>query len=160
MVDGTDRRPGGAPPYVAYALVRVAHLLEQRMDRQLAAMELSATGFGVLFQLRNDPGVSSAELARRVIVTPQSIGPLLARLERDGLVDREPAGAPGTAIIRRLTAAGRERLEQAAEVVQALEDDLTAALDPAQRGELDAQLWTMLGRLGAPGARTPLTLRP
>lgn len=151
MTGGTaGRRPGGAPPYTSYALVRVAHLLEQRMDRLLSGLGLSATGFGVLFQLRSDPGVSSAELARRVIVTPQSIGPLLARLERDGLVDREPAGPPGTAIIRRITGIGRERLAEAGTLVQQLEDDLVAGLGPADQGQLDDQLWTMLSRLGRP----------
>lgn len=147
----SGRRPGGAPPYTSYALVRVAHLLEQRMDRLLSGLGLSATGFGVLFQLSHDPGVSSAELARRVIVTPQSIGPLLTRLERDGLVDREPASLPGTAIIRRITDTGRQRLADANKLVQELEDEMVAGLGPAQRDELDEQLWTMLSRLGRPG---------
>lgn len=152
MTDVTASRPGqrpsDAPPYTSYALVRVAHLLEQRMDRLLSGLGVSATGFGVLLQLSNDPGVSSAELARRVIVTPQSIGPLLARLEREGLVDREPTGRPGTAIIRRITDTGRQRLAAATMLVQALDDDLVAGLEPAQRVELDDELWHMLGRLG------------
>lgn len=154
MTEGEPmRRPSGAPPYTSYALVRVAHLLEQRMDRLLADLRLSATGFGVLFQLSNDPNVSSAELARRVIVTPQSIGPLLQKLERDGLVDREPAGRPGTAIVRRITDAGRQRLADATALVQALDDDVVDGLGPTERDELDDQLWTMLGRLGRPTRR-------
>lgn len=147
MTSGTGQRPGGAPPYVSYALVRVAHLLEQQMDRLLAELDLSATGFGVLFQLQHAPEVSSAELARRVIVTPQSIGPLLARLERDGLVGRHPVGVAGTAIITRITDTGRQRLAEAAERVQALEDDLVEALDPGARDDLDVQLWSMLASL-------------
>lgn len=148
----SGQRPDGAPPYVSYAVVRVAHLLSQRMDRLLGDLELSATGYGVLFQLQHDPGVSSAELARRVIVTPQSIGPLLARLQRDGLVDRQPSGVPGTAIITRITDEGRRRLVAATALVQGLEDDLVAELDPAERVEMDDQLWAMLGRLSQASA--------
>lgn len=145
------QRPEAAPPFVGYALVRVAHLLSQRMDRGLADLELSANGFGVLFQLQSDPEVSAAELARRVILTPQSVGPLLARMARDGLVEREQPGGPGTAIITRITAVGRERLAAATALVQGLEDQLVAPLDPAQRGALDQQLWDMLRALTAPG---------
>lgn len=141
--------PGTNPPLVGYALVRVAHLLTQRMDRRLADLGLSATGFGVLFQLRHDPEVSSAELARRVMLTPQSIGPLLARLERDGLVDREPTGPPGARIITHITEPGRQRLVEAMALAQAVEDDLVAGLLPAQRIALGQQLWDMLGGLGS-----------
>lgn len=154
MSSETSRRPDAAPPFVGYVLVRVAHLLSQKMDRQLADLDLSANGFGVLFQLQSDPGVSSAELARRVILTPQSVGPLLARMARDGLVDREQVGGQGTAIITRITAEGRRRLAAATALVKDLDDELAAGLEPAVRGALDEQLWDMLRALtpsGTPG---------
>ncbi len=148
--------PGSNPPLVGYALVRVAHVLTRRMDRRLAELGLSATGFGVLFQLQHDPEVSSAELARRVMLTPQSVGPLLGRLERDGLVDREQTGPPGSRIITRITPRGRRRLIEAMALAQAVEDDLLAGLPPAQRIALGQLLWDMLGHLGADrnGVRT------
>lgn len=93
--------------------------------------------------------MSSAELGRRVILTPQGVGPLPARLERDGLVDREQVGGPGTAIITRN---GRDRLVRATALVQDLEDELVAMMDPAQRGVPDQQLWELLRRLGPPDA--------
>lgn len=145
------QRPDSAPPFLGYVLVRVAHLLSQKMDRQLADLELSANGYGVLFQLQSDPGVSSAELARRVILTPQSVGPLLARMARDGLVDREQAGGPGTAIITRITTEGRRRLAAATALVHALDGELAGLLDPAARDALDQQLWDMLRSLATSG---------
>lgn len=141
------RRPHAAPPFVGYALVRVAHLLSQKMDRQLADLELSANGYGVLYQLQSDPDVSSAELARRIVLTPQSVGPLLAKMARDGLVEREQPGGSGTAIITRLTAEGQRRLAAATALVQGLDDELVAPLGPAARSALDEQLWHMLRAL-------------
>lgn len=147
MTSETGQVPEGAPPYVGYALARVAHLLNQRMDRRLAELGLSANGFGVLFQVQNDPGVSSAELARRVILTPQSVGPLIAKLEREGLVDREQVGLPGTPILTHITEKGRQRLVEATALVQGVEDELVAGLDPTEQRALRQQLWDMLGWL-------------
>lgn len=153
MSGNARQRPSAAPPFVGYALVRVAHLLSQKMDRQLADLELSANGYGVLFQLQSDPGVSSAELARRIVLTPQSVGPLLAKMARDGLVDREQVGGPGTAIITRITAEGQRRLAAATALVQGLDDELVAPLDPTARSALDEQLWDMLRSLTPPSGR-------
>lgn len=152
MTGETGTYAGTIPPFVGYPLALVAHLLGQRMDRRLSALGVTATGFGVLFQLQHNPEVSSAELARRVLVTPQSVGPLLAKLEHDGLVVREQIGGPGTPIISRITERGRQRLAEAMAVVKDIDDDLSAGLDPADRAALVQQLWEMLGRL-APAAR-------
>lgn len=144
-------RPSAAPPFIGYAVVRVAHVLSQKMDRQLSDLGLSANGYGVLFQLQSDPGVSSAELARRIVLTPQSVGPLLAKMARDGLVAREQPGGPGTAIITQITAEGQRRLEAATAVVHGLDAELVASLDTAAREVLDGQLWDMLRALTPPG---------
>lgn len=150
-VTGRARRPPAAPPFLGYALVRVAHLLSQRMDRDLADLDLSSNGFGVLFQLDGDPDVSAAELARRVVLTPQSVGPLLDRMARDGLVERERPGGPGTAIVTRITVKGRQRLAEATALVRSLDDGLVVGLGTRQRDALDRQLWEMLRAL-APDA--------
>lgn len=159
MTDRSGQRPATAPPYVGYALVRVAHLLSQRLDRRLTELGLSATAFGVLFQLRLDVegSLSSAELARRVIMTPQSVGPLLGKLERSGLVERVSAGEPGTSISRRLTPMGHERLVQAMSLVQEVDDEMVAGLDPAQRASLGDQLWDLLGHISPTSSRQQLS---
>ena len=155
MTGETGKHAGTIPPFVGYPLALVAHLLGQRMDRGLSALGVTATGFGVLFQLQHNPEVSSAELARRVLVTPQSAGPLLARLERDGLVVRDQIGGPGTPIISRITERGRQRLAEAMALVQEIDDDLSAGLAPAERAALVQQLWEMLGRLSPAAVARP-----
>ncbi|GAB90669.1 MarR family winged helix-turn-helix transcriptional regulator [Gordonia rhizosphera] len=43
---------------------------------------------GVLRQLSEEPGLSAAELARRLLITPQGVQVALTALERRGLVER------------------------------------------------------------------------
>ena len=44
---------------------------------------------GLLRQLANEPGLSGAELARRLLITPQGVQLALSVLERNGLVERK-----------------------------------------------------------------------
>lgn len=49
---------------------------------------VSTAQIGVLRQLLNEPGLSGAELARRLLITPQGVQLALTALERRGLVER------------------------------------------------------------------------
>ena len=60
---------------------------------------------------RNGP-MTTAELARAEMVKPQSMGSLLAELEQDGLVQRQPHPTDGRQILFSLTAAGTEARRQ------------------------------------------------
>ena len=44
---------------------------------------------GVLRQLSNQPGLSGAELARRLLITPQGVQLALTALEKRGLIERK-----------------------------------------------------------------------
>jgi len=70
--------------------------------------------------------MTTAELARAEMVKPQSMGALLAELEHDGLVRREPHPTDGRQILFSLTEAGAQerRRRQAARLAW-----LTAAID-------------------------------
>jgi DNA-binding MarR family transcriptional regulator len=50
---------------------------------------VSTAQLGVLRQLSNEPGLSGAELARRLLITPQGVQLALTALERRGLVERK-----------------------------------------------------------------------
>jgi DNA-binding MarR family transcriptional regulator len=51
---------------------------------------VSTAQIGVLRQLSNEPGLSGADLARRLLITPQGVQLALTALERRGLVERRP----------------------------------------------------------------------
>ena len=50
---------------------------------------VSIAQIGVLRQLANEPGLSAAELARRLLITPQGVQLALTALEKRGLVQRK-----------------------------------------------------------------------
>jgi DNA-binding MarR family transcriptional regulator len=50
---------------------------------------VSTAQIGVLRQLSNEPGLSGAELARRLLISPQGVQLALTALERSGLVQRK-----------------------------------------------------------------------
>jgi DNA-binding MarR family transcriptional regulator len=135
-VDVTDGG-WGSGPVLGYAVVRLAHVLGRRMERDLAPLGLTPTGFSALFQLAARPDVSAAALARAILITPQSVGPLLDGLAAAGLVTRERSGPRG-AIRTQLTGAGRERLAEAVAVVRRLDEELCARLPGVDHARLAA----------------------
>jgi len=50
---------------------------------------VSTAQIGILRQLANEPGLSGADLARRLLITPQGVQLALKELERRGLVERK-----------------------------------------------------------------------
>jgi DNA-binding MarR family transcriptional regulator len=55
----------------------------------ISAHGVSTAQIGVLRQLSNEPGLSGAELARRLLISPQCVQLALTALERRGLVERK-----------------------------------------------------------------------
>lgn len=62
---------------------------------------------GVLRQLTNQPGLSGAELARRLLITPQGVQLALTALEKRGLVERKQDPQHGRILQVFLTGEGR-----------------------------------------------------
>jgi DNA-binding MarR family transcriptional regulator len=81
---------------------------------------VSTAQIGVLRQLANEPGLSGAELARRLLITPQGVQLALTALEKRGLVQRKQDPQHARILQAYLTESGRE---VAAAVVQ---DAMTA----------------------------------
>jgi len=116
-----------------YIVGRVNHGIRREMRDRLAPWKLSVQQYTTLSVLDTRPGLSNAQLARRAMVTPQSMLEILARLEERGLVVR--AVDPSHALILRaqLTREGRELLAQAAPEVQAIQDDLLNGVSARDR---------------------------
>jgi DNA-binding MarR family transcriptional regulator len=59
------------------------------INEAMAVHGVSTAQIGVLRQLANEPGLSGAELARRLLVSPQGVQLALTALEQRGLVERK-----------------------------------------------------------------------
>ena len=91
--------------------------------------------------LDEDPGRTSAELARHTHVTAQAMNQVLQGLQEVGLVTR-PATAPsGRALPAQLTRKGSALLRRAEAAVASSDEHLLAHLSPAERRQLKLLLY-------------------
>jgi DNA-binding MarR family transcriptional regulator len=115
-----------------WTLVRAFLVRAPRFHQALQDVGLSPTQFGVLVQLDNSPGLAQAELARRALMTPQSMGEVLVSLERLGHVVRGVRAGRGHPIPVSLTEQGRAALAAATPLVEAVHTPEALGLTPEE----------------------------
>jgi DNA-binding MarR family transcriptional regulator len=118
----------------AHELMQAMGVLLRRVRGEAAGREgPSWSQAAAMARLDKTGPMTTAELARAERVKPQSMGALLAELEQDGLVRREPHPTDGRRILFSLTDAGvrERRRRQVAKLAW-----LTAAID---RFDVDEQ---------------------
>jgi DNA-binding MarR family transcriptional regulator len=71
-----------------YLIAEAYHALRAQFDTVLKPYGLTSVQFALLDLLSVVVGMSSAELSRHFFVTPQTMGEMIASLERRGLVSR------------------------------------------------------------------------
>ncbi len=85
-----DARDEASPYVLGYLLKSLQHSLRQAMDEALRKNSMSFAHFATLFSVSSAPGTPGAQLARTAFVTAQAMNTILQRLEKDGLILREP----------------------------------------------------------------------
>lgn len=129
-------------------MVRLAHLLQRRSDAALQReVGVSVRQFGALNYLADEPGIGSAALARKLLITPQSAGPLVDDLVRRGLVSRDDTAAAGTRKATHLTDEGKAVLRRGYAVVERLREEDEAGLSPEEAAFVNNALKALLDRL-------------
>ena len=144
--------PEGIP---AYALARAGAAMTATFARRLATVGLRPHTFFVLVHLSREPALTSAELARRLAMTPQSMSALLAGLADAGWIERPPGARRGQRIDVRLTAAGRQALLAAGPVLAELGRPEALGLTAEEAGTLHSLLDRVLATLEPPARRAP-----
>lgn len=138
-VAGVERSSGWSSEdpqtMIRWTLIQANHAVVRRVSETLATIGLTPTQFGVLVQLTVGPGASQAELARRVLVTPQTLGELLPSLERLDYVRRTP-GRPGTATSVAITPEGSAAPARAIPLLDTLESLGLTAVEAAELSAL------------------------
>ncbi|MGA2757526.1 MAG: MarR family transcriptional regulator [Solirubrobacteraceae bacterium] len=140
--------PEGQPSLI-YVIGRVDQGVRRELRVRLAPLALSVPDVTTLSVLRGRSGLSNAQLARRALITPQSMLEVLASLEQRGLLARRPDAANARIMRAELTPSGRRLLARADAVIAALEDELLAAVAPEEREQARGALLRVMGELSA-----------
>ncbi|MFD3842924.1 MarR family winged helix-turn-helix transcriptional regulator [Streptomyces sp. NPDC058642] len=137
-----DERPigAGALERVTWALRRAEWAVQARKDQRLRPLGIAAAQYTLLMNIHSDPGLTGAELARRLNVTPQAVASQVARLEERGHLERRPHPRHRHVQELHLTDAGLDSLRDADAVIMGLEQLIAAKLGPRK----SAQLRTLL----------------
>ncbi|KUM99774.1 hypothetical protein AQI95_36710 [Streptomyces yokosukanensis] len=108
-------------------------------------MPLSARAdFAVLAALEEYGALSQAEIGRRLGLDRNDVSGILNRLESDRQVDRQADPANRRRNLVTVTAAGRRHLEELQQHADAVQAELLAGLDTAERRQLQSLLAKLL----------------
>ena len=120
---------------------RLGHMvksLEQELsgakDGVLRPMGVTVPQYTALLVISDEPGISGAELARRCLVTPQTMTTVLGNLTLKGYIERRSIPGQGRAMETTITTSGKRMLAKADKVVLEVEAKLAktfAAKDQA-----------------------------
>ena len=122
-------------------LKRCAAQIERELERVFAAHGLGGGLFDVLDTL------TPTELYSSLMVSSGTISTRLKKLEAEGWIERLPNPEDARSLLVRLSASGKERIEQAVFPHVANEQRLLDKLDPATRQRLEQDLKSWLAIL-------------
>ncbi|SEB92255.1 DNA-binding transcriptional regulator, MarR family [Rhodococcus pyridinivorans] len=120
-------------PTLLYAIKQVELAIRSRMDAILRPLGLTALQYTALTVLRRRGGLSSAELARNSFVTAQTMGEMLAALERRGLVARQVDPDNRRRMFTYLTDEALRLLDEYDTQIRSLEEQMVRDLNGRQR---------------------------
>ena len=132
-------------PRLTYVIGRLDRALRRRLAAAVEPAGLTLPAYTALSVLQAQNGLSNAQLARRSLVTPQSMSEVLMLLVERGYVRRLPDPGHGRVIRTELTEAGRRALEQCDRAVDAVELEMLGDVDPADASDL-REILIRLGR--------------
>ncbi|MBB4929823.1 DNA-binding MarR family transcriptional regulator [Lipingzhangella halophila] len=128
------------------------------MSAKAAALKdvsLTVAQYAALLALADNPGISSAALARACLVSPQAMTAVLRNLDERGLIERTPHPWHQNALEVRVTDTGAELLRRADERAGRIEQRILAELAPEEQETLRGLLARCVTAIQAePGSET------
>ena len=128
---------------------RIDLALRRTLGEGLGSLGVTLPQYTALSVLRDRGALSNAQLARRVLITPQSTIKVIAALEKKGLITRVPDPDHGRILRTLLTPNGQDVLEACDRVAGQVEARMLDSLTPEARRALHEGLKTSVRNLGA-----------
>lgn len=123
-------------PSFGEAVNRTARLLRRLADQRLAPLGLSAAHLPVLTALMQQEQASQKALTERAGIGQPTMAATLARLERDGVIERQSDPNDKRSVLFKLTATTRRRLPDVQAAVRDLNAEAVAGLSDGEQTQL------------------------
>jgi DNA-binding MarR family transcriptional regulator len=123
-----------------WALRRAEVAVQGLKEQRLRGLGMAPAHYTLMIMLDSEPGLTGAELARRLNVTPQAVASLATRLEDRGRLERRPHPRHRHVQELHLTDAGRDALRAADPVIAAIERRIVEELGSDDASRLTALL--------------------
>jgi DNA-binding MarR family transcriptional regulator len=118
-------------PRTIYLVKMVDIAIRAGLEQRLQEFQLTGAQYTVLSLLSSRDNLSSADLSRRFLVTPQSMNEMIMALERKELVSRQEDEDNRRILRVKLTAHGQAVLKKCDKQVDSLEAELFGGLEPS-----------------------------
>jgi DNA-binding MarR family transcriptional regulator len=132
-VSTSAEQPAAGAPLTLYLVKRLELAVRALLDDALRPLGLTTLQYTALTVLEASGALSSAQLARRSFLRPQTMHEMVLALEKRGLIERTPKPDNKRVLLASLTVAGRALLAGCAPAVGEVEQELLADLSPGQR---------------------------
>jgi DNA-binding MarR family transcriptional regulator len=142
----THADPSMRTGYLAWQMV---HAMGARLERTLRSLDLTTAQHNALQHVVWTPGISTAKIARRTGFTPQSMGAAVNALVDRGLMARHDHPSNRRTVQLTVTDSGAKLADRAREVVERLDMEALAVLDPAERAAIHSLLLRVLAELNS-----------
>jgi DNA-binding MarR family transcriptional regulator len=136
-------------PHISYVIARLERAVRREIGRLVGPKGLSVAQYTTLSILRSRSGLSNAQLARRLWVTPQSMNEVISALERAGLIERVPDTGNRRILRTALTQTGRATLASCDADILAMEEQMLGDIGPDMHEQLVTALEGCVRRISA-----------
>lgn len=159
MSIAVTRRPkgGGTPPdpastfviddSTAHLVALTSRLFTRALNNRIMPLGVSAGQWPLLLHLWEEDGLTQKELSRRVGIEEPTTTRTLARMERDGLVERRQSDNDRRRAHVFLTDRGQDLREELVPCAQEVNALATHGMSPQDKARLNSLLSYMIARL-------------
>jgi DNA-binding MarR family transcriptional regulator len=123
----------GLDNVMGYNLRRAHGVQKQRFAAVFGPLGIRPVTLTALGTIYDNPGITQAELGKKLNIKRANMVPVMAELESRGLIVRRPSDNDRRAHVVALTPAGRKLTVKLLELHRRLDDDLAKALGRRER---------------------------
>ena len=140
--------PGIAKQWPTLLLIKLGRITLHRFSEALEPFGIRPRHVAALIELRDRGELTQQSLCGQLHLDPTNLVAILNELEQRGLATRRRDPEDRRRHIVEVSSKGIAVLEKVSEVMDEVEEDLLADLDPAERGQLEGLLTSIWERSG------------